>query len=137
MLRRWGVWASIILSALNLISAAPGLAFAPTTTLFVFAVASVVGFALIIVLVTDTGLAEERDPDIRVKHSVEAGVLEKCAWRGYFGETAKMDERRTPNLEEMNKLEAPPVMSGALERLGFSVTPVFFAVEGSVYLRGG
>ncbi len=51
MLKRWGVWLSIILSALNLLSAGPGIAFAPTTALFVFATAGVVGSALIIVLV--------------------------------------------------------------------------------------
>lgn len=50
-LRRWGVWLSVVLSALNLPSAAPGIAFAPTTALFVFATASVIGSALIIVLV--------------------------------------------------------------------------------------
>jgi hypothetical protein len=49
-LRRWGVWLSVILSALNLLSAAPGIAFAPTTALFVFATAGVAGSALIIVL---------------------------------------------------------------------------------------
>jgi len=50
-LKRWGMWLAIILSALNLLSAAPGLAFAPTTVLFVAALVTVVGSALIIVLV--------------------------------------------------------------------------------------
>ncbi len=50
-LKRWSVWLAIILSALNLLSAAPGIAFAPTTLLFVFATVSVVVCALIIVLV--------------------------------------------------------------------------------------
>ncbi|MBA2713237.1 MAG: hypothetical protein H0U55_06745 [Rubrobacteraceae bacterium] len=50
-LKKWGVWLSIILSVLNLLSAAPGIAFAPTTLLFVFALVTVIGSALIIVLV--------------------------------------------------------------------------------------
>ena len=51
MLKKWGVWLTIVLSALNLLSAAPGIAFAPTTVLFVAAVVTVVGYALIIALV--------------------------------------------------------------------------------------
>lgn len=51
MLKRWSVWLTIILSALNVLSAAPGIAFAPTTVLFVAALATIVGYALIIVLV--------------------------------------------------------------------------------------
>ncbi len=51
MLKRWGMWLAIILSALNVLSAAPGIAFAPTTVLFVAALVTVVGYALIIVLV--------------------------------------------------------------------------------------
>ncbi|MGH3087383.1 MAG: hypothetical protein ACRDSJ_08705 [Rubrobacteraceae bacterium] len=50
MLKKWGVWLAIILSVLNILSAAPGLAFAPTTVLFVGAIVTVVGYALIIVL---------------------------------------------------------------------------------------
>ncbi len=50
-LKRWGVWLTIILSVLNILSAAPGIAFAPTTVLFVAAIVTVVGYALIIVLV--------------------------------------------------------------------------------------
>ena len=49
-LRRWGVWLTVILSALNVLSAAPGIAFAPTTVLFVAALVTVVGCALVIVL---------------------------------------------------------------------------------------
>ena len=50
-LRRWGLWLAIVLSVLNILSAAPGIAFAPTTVLFVAAIVTVVGFALIVVLV--------------------------------------------------------------------------------------
>ena len=50
-LKRWSVWLTIILSVLNLLSAAPGIAFAPTTLLFVGALVTVVVSALIIVLV--------------------------------------------------------------------------------------
>ena len=50
-LRRWGLWLTIVLSVLNILSAAPGIAFAPTTVLFVAAIVTVVGFALIVVLV--------------------------------------------------------------------------------------
>ncbi len=49
-LKRWGVWLTIVVSVLNILSAAPGIAFAPTTVLFVGAIVGVVGFALIIVL---------------------------------------------------------------------------------------
>jgi len=35
---------------LNIISAAPGLVFAPSTTLFIFALITVVGFAAVLVL---------------------------------------------------------------------------------------
>jgi uncharacterized membrane protein (DUF2068 family) len=50
-LKKWSVWLTIVLSVLNVLSAAPGIAFAPTTVLFVSAIVTVVGFALIIVLV--------------------------------------------------------------------------------------
>jgi hypothetical protein len=50
-LNKWGVWLTIILSVLNILSAAPGIVFAPTTVLFVGAIVTVVGYALIIVLV--------------------------------------------------------------------------------------
>ncbi len=49
-LKRWGVWLTIVVSVLNILSAAPGIAIAPTTVLFVGAIVGVVGFALIIVL---------------------------------------------------------------------------------------
>lgn len=50
-LKKWSIWLTIILSALNVLSAAPGIAFAPTTVLFVAALVTVVGYALLIVLV--------------------------------------------------------------------------------------
>ena len=49
MLKRWGVWITVILSVLNVLSAAPGIAFAPTTVLFIAALVTVAGYALIIV----------------------------------------------------------------------------------------
>lgn len=51
MLKKWSVWLAIVLSVLNVLSAAPGIAFAPTTLLFVGALVTVVGYALILVLV--------------------------------------------------------------------------------------
>ena len=50
-LKNWSVALTIIVSVLNILSAAPGFAFAPTTGAFVAAIVGVVGFALIIVLV--------------------------------------------------------------------------------------
>ena len=50
MLKRWGLWVTIVVSVLNILSAAPGLAFAPTPTLRVLATIGVVGFALVILL---------------------------------------------------------------------------------------
>ena len=50
-LKRWSVWLTIVVSVLNILSTAPGFAFAPTPELFVSAIVTVVGFALIIVLV--------------------------------------------------------------------------------------
>lgn len=50
LLKRWGLWLAIVVSALNILSAAPGLAFAPTATLRVLATVGVVGFALVVVL---------------------------------------------------------------------------------------
>jgi uncharacterized membrane protein (DUF2068 family) len=50
MLKRWSLWLTIIVSVLNILSAAPGLAFAPTPTLRVLATIGVVGFALVVVL---------------------------------------------------------------------------------------
>ena len=51
MLKKWSMWLTIIVSALNLLSAAPGIAFAPNTALQVAATITIVGSALIIVLV--------------------------------------------------------------------------------------
>jgi hypothetical protein len=50
MLKRWGLWLTIVVSVLNILSAAPGLVFAPSTTLFIFALITVVGFAVVLVL---------------------------------------------------------------------------------------
>src|SRR5215217_3620158 len=50
MLKRWALWLTIVVSVLNILSAAPGLAFAPTPTLKVLATLGVVGFALVVVL---------------------------------------------------------------------------------------
>lgn len=50
MLKGWGFWLTILVSALNLLSAAPGLAFAPGAVKIVAAVAVLVS-AIIIVLV--------------------------------------------------------------------------------------
>ncbi len=51
MLKRWALWLTIVLSVLNILSAAPGLAFAPNAGLRVAATVTVVGFALVILLV--------------------------------------------------------------------------------------
>jgi hypothetical protein len=50
MLRRWGLWLIIVVSVLNILSAAPGLVFAPDPTSRALATIGVVGFALVIVL---------------------------------------------------------------------------------------
>jgi archaellum biogenesis protein FlaJ (TadC family) len=50
MLKRWALWLTIVVSVLNILSAAPGLAFAPTPTLRALATVGVVGFALVILL---------------------------------------------------------------------------------------
>ena len=50
LLKGWGVWLAVAVSALNLVSAAPGILFAPTAALRVFATAGVLVCALIIVL---------------------------------------------------------------------------------------
>ena len=50
VLRRWGIWLTIVVSVLNLLSAAPGVAFAPNAALQAAAVGVVVP-ALIIGLV--------------------------------------------------------------------------------------
>ena len=51
VLKRWGVWLAVAVSALNLVSAAPGIFAAPTAALRVAATTGVVVSALIIVLV--------------------------------------------------------------------------------------
>jgi len=51
LLKKWSIWLSIIVSVVNLLSAAPGIPFAPDTSLQVAAAVTVVGSALIIVLV--------------------------------------------------------------------------------------
>ena len=56
MLKRWALWLTIVVSVLNILSAAPGLAFAPTATLRVLATVGVVGFALVIVLAVLPGM---------------------------------------------------------------------------------
>jgi hypothetical protein len=56
VLKRWGLWLTIVVSVLNILSAAPGLAFAPTPTLRILATLGVVGFALVIVLAVLPGM---------------------------------------------------------------------------------
>ena len=51
LLKRWGVWLAIVVSALNLLSAAPGIFAAPTAALRVAATTGVLVSALIVVLV--------------------------------------------------------------------------------------
>jgi hypothetical protein len=51
VLKRWGVWLAVVVSALNLLSAAPGIPFGPNAALRVAATVTVVVSALIIVLV--------------------------------------------------------------------------------------
>jgi hypothetical protein len=50
MLKRWALWLTIVVSVLNILSSAPGLAFAPTPTLRILATVGVVGFAVVVVL---------------------------------------------------------------------------------------
>jgi uncharacterized membrane protein (DUF2068 family) len=50
VLKRWGLWLTIVVAVLNILSAAPGLVFAPSTTLFIFALITVVGFAVVLLL---------------------------------------------------------------------------------------
>jgi uncharacterized membrane protein (DUF2068 family) len=50
-LKRRGVWLAVVVSALNLVSAAPGIPFGPDAALRVAATATVLVSALIIVLV--------------------------------------------------------------------------------------
>src|SRR5215217_1636568 len=53
MLKRWALWLTTVVCVcvLNILSAAPGLAFAPTPTQRALATVGVVGFALVILLV--------------------------------------------------------------------------------------
>jgi uncharacterized membrane protein (DUF2068 family) len=51
MLRKWSIWQTIVVSVLNLLSAAPGIPFGPNTALQAAAAVTVVVSALIIVLV--------------------------------------------------------------------------------------
>jgi hypothetical protein len=51
MLNKWSLWLTIVVSVLNILSAAPGEAFAPNAALQVAATVTVLVFALIIVLV--------------------------------------------------------------------------------------
>ena len=51
MLKRWGAWLAVVVSALNLLSAAPGVAFPSNGALWVAAMVTVLVCALIIVLV--------------------------------------------------------------------------------------
>ena len=51
LLRKWGIWITIIVSVLNVLDAAPGIAFAPNATLQVAATVTVLGFVLVLVLV--------------------------------------------------------------------------------------
>ena len=51
LLRKWGIWITIIVSVLNILDAAPGIALAPNAALQVAATVTVLGFALVLVLV--------------------------------------------------------------------------------------
>ena len=49
--KKWGMWLTIVVSALTILSAAPGIVFAPTPTLWIMATVGVAVYALIIALV--------------------------------------------------------------------------------------
>ena len=51
MLKKWGIWLSIIVCVLNILDAAGGVVGAPNAAVQVAAVIGLIGFALIIVLV--------------------------------------------------------------------------------------
>jgi uncharacterized membrane protein (DUF2068 family) len=51
MLKRWALWLTIVVSVINILSAAPGLAFAPNAVLRAAATVTVVGFAVVVMLV--------------------------------------------------------------------------------------
>ena len=55
VLKRWGVWLAVVVGALNLLSAAPGIPFGPNAALQVAAAVTVLVSALIIVLVVLPG----------------------------------------------------------------------------------
>jgi hypothetical protein len=50
-LRQWALWLTVVVSVLNILAAAPGLAFAPDPSARALAAVGVVGFALVIALV--------------------------------------------------------------------------------------
>jgi len=50
-LRRWGMAIAVVVSVLGILSAAPGLAFAPTPGLLAQAIAGVTGSVLVLILV--------------------------------------------------------------------------------------
>lgn len=50
-LKRWGVWLTIILSAVNILLTVPPLLFGPTVAIQIVSIVSGVAFALVIVLV--------------------------------------------------------------------------------------
>ena len=51
LLKRWGIWLAVVVCVLNLLSAAPGIPFAPTAARRVAALVTVLVSALIIALV--------------------------------------------------------------------------------------
>lgn len=51
MLRKWSIWLTTIVSVLNILAAAPGVAAAPKGALLAAATVTVMGFAVIVVLV--------------------------------------------------------------------------------------
>ena len=51
MLKRWALWLTIVVAVLNILSAAPGLSFAPNVMLRVAATVTVVSFAVVVLLV--------------------------------------------------------------------------------------
>ena len=51
LLRKWGIWITIIVCVLNVLDAAPEVAFAPNAALQVAATVTVLGFVLVLVLV--------------------------------------------------------------------------------------
>jgi hypothetical protein len=71
MLRKWSRWLTIILSAINLLSAAPGMAFAPTAAWQVAATITVVvsGFIIVLVVLPSSrrALATAEQPSSRVR----------------------------------------------------------------------